>query len=535
MRARARARAARALPPRPPHARHATLTLSCRAPEGARVDGCRGRAGDGQGPRGDVPARRRRADAASCRRRGALRCGREPERDARRAATRVGTRVDRRARRSADDGADARGTRVKLAPTAARTLARRLRAKTLPRTLGTLTPRRPTRRAGSLVPRPRAGGRRPIPAAGEPPVKARPAGALAITGATVTWHGANRSSSTSPPARARAPPTARTGGPPTVAAGSQAPLVYDFHFPSAGGWCDPATGAARSTFGGTVGFSYRDHGIDLRVNDPEVELDGPASRVIFRMTGSRTPTAATAARSSRRSTSPRPPRPRRGQDLHLRADPRRRPTGHGRLRLRRLLPPGRTVRVGLDHVHHSLKGLMRSLALALAAAAAARHGPGRSRRRLHRHRRQARLDDRQPATPPAIRRGRGSATPRIRSARAAATATWSRPRRRRSRARPGRRRHDDRHGVAARHRPALHARLSGRRGRRQVHRRGRRQRRADRQRSPSRSTGCRSRCVDPLITLDGLTGTLQASRRDRVDERRHVRLRPLQDSSSRST
>jgi len=35
-----------------------------------------------------------------------------------------------------------------------------------------------------------------------------------------------------------------------------------------------------------VGFKYADHGIDLRVNDPEVELEGAASRVIFRMTGS---------------------------------------------------------------------------------------------------------------------------------------------------------------------------------------------------------------------------------------------------------
>ena len=57
-------------------------------------------------------------------------------------------------------------------------------------------------------------------------------------------------------------------------------------FPFAEGWCDPATGAARVAFTGTVAFRYADHGIDLVVNDPEVELDGPASRVIFRMTGS---------------------------------------------------------------------------------------------------------------------------------------------------------------------------------------------------------------------------------------------------------
>ena len=64
------------------------------------------------------------------------------------------------------------------------------------------------------------------------------------------------------------------------------PLVYAFAFPFAEGWCDPATGAARVAFTGTVAFRYSAHGIDLVVNDPEVELDGPASRVIFRMTGS---------------------------------------------------------------------------------------------------------------------------------------------------------------------------------------------------------------------------------------------------------
>ena len=64
------------------------------------------------------------------------------------------------------------------------------------------------------------------------------------------------------------------------------PLVYAFQFPFAEGWCDPVSGAARIAFSGTVAFRYAEHEIDLVVNDPEVELDGPASRVIFRMTGS---------------------------------------------------------------------------------------------------------------------------------------------------------------------------------------------------------------------------------------------------------
>jgi Htaa len=131
-----------------------------------------------------------------------------------------------------------------------------------------------------------AGGSAVTPGSGEPPVKARPAGARTITSATVTWRvresfvqyiNSGEGTSTSRGA---------TGEPPEVAGASDAPLVYSFHFPFAEGWCDPATGAARIAFTGTVAFKYADHEIDLRVNDPEVELDGPVSRVIFRMTGS---------------------------------------------------------------------------------------------------------------------------------------------------------------------------------------------------------------------------------------------------------
>jgi hypothetical protein len=124
------------------------------------------------------------------------------------------------------------------------------------------------------------------PGPGEPPVKARPAGARTITSATVTWR--VRESFIQYIASGEGTATSRgaTGDPPEVAGGSEAPLVYSFHFPFAGGWCDPATGSARLTFTGTVAFAYADHEIDLRANDPEVELDGPASRVIFRMSGS---------------------------------------------------------------------------------------------------------------------------------------------------------------------------------------------------------------------------------------------------------
>jgi hypothetical protein len=117
-------------------------------------------------------------------------------------------------------------------------------------------------------------------------VKARPAGARTITSATVTWR--VRESFIQYIASGEGTSTARgaSGEPAEVAGGSEAPLVYSFHFPFAEGWCDPASGAARIAFTGTVGFKYADHEIDLRANDPEVELDGTSSRVIFRMTGS---------------------------------------------------------------------------------------------------------------------------------------------------------------------------------------------------------------------------------------------------------
>jgi hypothetical protein len=175
------------------------------------------------------------------------------------------------------------GTRVRLAPTAAKTLERRLRAK-LPRALGTLTAA-PTYRASTRTcPASTAAGTAPTP--GDPPVKPRPAGAIAITSATVTWHPRESFIQYIATGEGTAASNGATADPPTVAPGSEAQLVYGFHFAPTGGWCDPATGSTRATFAGTVGFAYKDHAIDLRVNDPEVELDGPASRVIFRMTGS---------------------------------------------------------------------------------------------------------------------------------------------------------------------------------------------------------------------------------------------------------
>ncbi len=124
------------------------------------------------------------------------------------------------------------------------------------------------------------------PITNEPPVLARPATAVPITGATVTWHpresfvqyiNAGSGTSTSDGA---------TSDPPSVAPGSDARLVYGFHFPFTSGWWDPVSGTAGVYFGGTVTFSYPAHGIDLDVKNPELELTGASSRAIMRFSGS---------------------------------------------------------------------------------------------------------------------------------------------------------------------------------------------------------------------------------------------------------
>jgi hypothetical protein len=184
-----------------------------------------------------------------------------------------------------------------LAAGAARTIARRLRVKQLPRTsfatvaavasfatgAAPTTPQpQPTGPPDGPCRTSTAGGTPPEPGTGEPPVKARPATARTVTSATITWH--VRDSFIRYIAAGEG--TSASGGATAAAPEGDPPLVYAFQFPFAEGWCDPVSGAARISFTGTVAFRYAEHEIDLVVNDPEVELDGPASRVIFRMTGS---------------------------------------------------------------------------------------------------------------------------------------------------------------------------------------------------------------------------------------------------------
>lgn len=119
----------------------------------------------------------------------------------------------------------------------------------------------------------------------EPPVLARPAGAVDIRTATISWRPlaswiryVNSGNGTSTSGGA-------TNGPREVLPGSSTAFVYSFGFPFKSGWFDPATGTAGTLFRGTVGFRFKAHTIDMTAADPEVEINGSASRMIFRMDG----------------------------------------------------------------------------------------------------------------------------------------------------------------------------------------------------------------------------------------------------------
>ena len=164
-------------------------------------------------------------------------------------------------------GVSARGDRARRSPPPRRkAIARRLRVAKLPRTgfatvAATATfaraaaarRRRARRRAG----RPRRPAPRPRPDQASRRSKPGLRERRTITSATVTWR--VRESFIQYIASGEGTATSRgaTGDPPEVAGGSQAPLVYAFHFPFAGGWCDPATGSARLTLHRHRGFALR--------------------------------------------------------------------------------------------------------------------------------------------------------------------------------------------------------------------------------------------------------------------------------------
>ena len=148
----------------------------------------------------------------------------------------------------------------------------------------------------------------------------------------------------------------RPGGGPAREPG-QGGAVYRFAYRPLAGWWDAASQTAALYFAGTVNFRFYAHGIDFDTKDPEIELNGAASRAIFRLGGRRsTPygnkrgVLVDLAPDHHGGAALR----HRRQDGDLHRHPRHGPRRRRPVGLRRLLPAGRRVRRHLRQLHHAL-------------------------------------------------------------------------------------------------------------------------------------------------------------------------------------
>lgn len=132
------------------------------------------------------------------------------------------------------------------------------------------------------------------PLGDEPPLLARPASAIDVTGGSLTWQVRDSwiryvNTEAAPEALEGAsaePPIEESSHPcPDRPAGANPTLVYSYSFPFSNGWYDPPSGTAALYYYGGVRFTYPSRGIDLATRNPEIEIDGGASRAIFRLRG----------------------------------------------------------------------------------------------------------------------------------------------------------------------------------------------------------------------------------------------------------
>lgn len=173
----------------------------------------------------------------------------------------------------------------------ARLIVPRAAARAISRRLGAAMPRNQvgTARVGAVA---RAADQ-PVsgPVGDEPPLLARPASAIDVTGANLTWHVRSSWINYLPNATAvegavPQPPVAETEHPcPDDTPEASQVRTYSFGFPFANGWYDEASGTAALYGTGGIHFSYPSRGIDLATRNPEIELNGSASRAIFRLRG----------------------------------------------------------------------------------------------------------------------------------------------------------------------------------------------------------------------------------------------------------
>ena len=197
-------------------------------------------------------------------------------------STGVAATIDR-----ARGAAQLQGARLVWRPGAAAAIGRRLGAKLPQGSLGSFTV---TAATVFTEGPPQAG---PI-SSDEPPLLARPASAVNVTSATLAWHVRDswiRYVNTQEPpqtlegATAEAPIAENSHPCPNSPAGTNPTLAYSYDFPFANGWYDAASGSAALYYGGGVRFSFPSHGIDVTARNPEIEINGGASRAIFRLRG----------------------------------------------------------------------------------------------------------------------------------------------------------------------------------------------------------------------------------------------------------
>lgn len=119
----------------------------------------------------------------------------------------------------------------------------------------------------------------------EPTPLARPAGAVDVTSATIVWRPRESWIRYINTGEGTCVFDGAIAGPKEIKSVSTTPLVYSFTFPFEGGWYDAGTGTAAVRFRGGVGFKFKGHGINFSAADPEIEINGSASRGIFRFNG----------------------------------------------------------------------------------------------------------------------------------------------------------------------------------------------------------------------------------------------------------
>jgi hypothetical protein len=199
--------------------------------------------------------------------------------------------------------------RVKLGPTAAKALAGAT-AKVSVRVVIRAAGKKSVRVVRVRISRPASsapagsGGSAPSPVAppasapieGEPPVLARPATAVTVSGVQLSWMPRDSwvryVSSATAPGDGIVPGAGATGVQSTASpcpdrpSSANVPLTYQVNFPAKESWYDPLTGEAGIYGTGNVAFRWAAHSINLTAAEPELEINGASSRAIFRFSGS---------------------------------------------------------------------------------------------------------------------------------------------------------------------------------------------------------------------------------------------------------